>query len=86
MGIWKGRHAHVMSPKEFERAKLDKRLPDIYIGSGEREIEFDDAEFRALIDIRSPLPLEIRERIVRREYRVPDAPLIDNGVDSGDGA
>jgi hypothetical protein len=74
MGLFKGRHADVMSPSELRQAKLEGELPDIYIRSGELEVEIDDQVFDELLQIDSSLPAEVRARVEAEEGMVASSP------------
>jgi hypothetical protein len=67
MSLLRGRHADVMAPGEYKRARSRKDLPDVYVGSAEWEVEFDDDNFNTLLNVTTDLPEAERHEIERRE-------------------
>lgn len=63
MGFFKGRHAEVMSPRNLRQARATNDYPDLYIRSGELQLEVDDVHFDALMDLTTDLPEGERRQI-----------------------
>lgn len=65
--LFAGRHEQVMSPRTLEQARRDGDYPDVYIRSGELEIDVDDANVSALMDVSTDLPEAERQQIEAEE-------------------
>jgi len=56
-----------MTRRQLERGKKARALPDVYVGSAERDVEFTSESFRALTEIETTLT-ERQKRAVERRH------------------
>jgi hypothetical protein len=80
MGFIRGRHAEVMTSSEVKRAKRRKGLPDVYVGSAEREVEFFPDNFSALLHVESTLAEDVKRQIECEEGIAPPSPRLIEDV------
>lgn len=64
--------AEARSERPLAKAHRDRDLADIYIGSGQLDVEMEDPAFEALLDVRTNLPQAARRAVEAKAGIVQD--------------